>query len=115
MDHIPGCQGNSPGLHPAFDHPRISWPGKGMRHRPNPYSDGSYLFDRVLTFSPCQRPKWSSKDFCDLCSKHISSEKCSAYCTYLAVCDVMGDKLRYIILISITGKFSRKVGSLLLH
>lgn len=47
MDHIPGCQGNSPGLHPAFDHPRIPCPGKGMSHRPNPYSDGSQLFDSL--------------------------------------------------------------------
>jgi len=55
VGRISGCQGNSPGLHPAFDHPRISWPGKGMSHRPDQHSDGSCLF-----LSAILRECWSS-------------------------------------------------------
>lgn len=115
MDHIPDCQGNSPGLHPAFDHPRISCSGKGMSYRPNPYSDGSCLFYSVLTFFPCQRPEWSRKSFA-ICAVSMSLLKTFCKCSVLyMVCDMIGEKLRYIILISITGTCSRKVDSFLLH
>jgi len=66
----------------------------------------------VLVFSPCQRPKGSWGEFCDLCSECIASDKYYAYCTYLVVCVMMGGKLRYIIQISINGKCRRKMGAL---
>lgn len=82
MDHIPGCQGNSPGLHPPFDHPRISCPGKGMSHTPNPYSDGSCLFDSLDLLFPDQNEVVKNVA---ICAVSISLLKIFCKCSVLYI------------------------------